>query len=371
MTIGPVRRPYRVAVIGVGVIGACVGWHLSRQGAQVTLIDAGRPGEGVSDWSFSWVNAGNKTARRSYFDLNLAGMAAYHDLATTIGPDPWWHPNGHLRWTDDPAAQADLLKTAGLLTGLGYRAEVHTGAEVRRHLEPALTLPDEVAAVFYPDEAWVHGRHLVTRLVGRTVAEHRFGTAVTAIDTGSDGGVRTVTLSDGTRLDVDIVVNAAGPGAAHLAALLGRHLPMRHEPGLITRITCARTPIHRVVHAPHLALRPDGDTTMVLHSVEVDAHLGTGADPSPLARLLHESARNLVPALGDSRITESRVAERPIPADGYPSVGAVPSVPGYYEAVSHSGITLGPIIGRLLATEILDGERAEPLADFRPERFPA
>ncbi|MEV5895800.1 NAD(P)/FAD-dependent oxidoreductase [Nonomuraea fuscirosea] len=370
MTKRPVQRPYRVAVIGVGVIGACVGWHLSRQGAQMTLIDAGHPGEGVTDWSFSWVNASNKTARRSYFDLNSAGLAAYHDLATTIGPDAWWHPSGHLRWTDDPAAQADLMKTAGLLAGLGYRVEVHTGAEVRRRLEPALTMPDEVAAVFYPDEAWVHGRHLVSRLAGRTVAEHRFGTAVSAIDTGSDGGVRTVTLSDGTRLDVDIIVNAAGPGAARIAALLGRHLPMRHEPGLVTRITCARTPIHRVVHAPHLALRPDGDTTMVLHSNEVDAHIDTGEDPAALARRLHESARNVVPDLAGSSITESRVAERPIPADGYPSVGAVPSVPGYYEAVSHSGITLGPIIGRLLTTEILNGERAGSLADFRPERFP-
>jgi glycine/D-amino acid oxidase-like deaminating enzyme len=50
-------------------------------------------------------------------------------------------------------------------------------------------------------------------------------------------------------------------------------------------------------------------------------------------------------------------------------VGAVPSVPGYYEAVSHSGITLGPVIGQLLASEILSGMRDELLADFRPERF--
>jgi glycine/D-amino acid oxidase-like deaminating enzyme len=51
-------------------------------------------------------------------------------------------------------------------------------------------------------------------------------------------------------------------------------------------------------------------------------------------------------------------------------VGAVPSVPGYYEAVSDSGITLGPVIGRLLASEILRRQRDEMLADFRPERSP-
>jgi glycine/D-amino acid oxidase-like deaminating enzyme len=85
---------------------------------------------------------------------------------------------------------------------------------------------------------------------------------------------------------------------------------------------------------------------VVLHSREIDALIDTGEDRAQLARLLHESARHVVPELGNSRIAQTHVADRPIPADGFPSVGAVPSVSGYYEAVSHSGITLGPVIGR-------------------------
>ncbi|MFD3924835.1 NAD(P)/FAD-dependent oxidoreductase [Streptomyces sp. NPDC058614] len=368
------KRPERVAVIGVGILGASVGWNLSRQGAQVVFIDAGGPGEGVTNWSFSWVNASNKTARKSYFDLNVAGMAAHRELAEAIGPDSWWYPSGHLRWTDDPAAQAKLLETAELLDSWGYRVETYTGAEVRRHLEPALAMPGLVPAVLYPDEAWVHGRHLVGRLVGQAVAsgaELRSGTAVRDIGTGADGSVRTVALADGSRLDVDIVVNAAGPNASHVAGLVARHLPMRREPGVVTRLGCAQVPFHRVMHAPHIELRPDGDASVVLHSRETDALIDTGEEPAQLARLLHESARHVVPELGNSRIAQTRVAFRPIPADGFPSVGAVRSVPGYYEAVSHSGITLGPVIGRLLASEILSGRRDEMLADFRPERFPS
>ena len=373
MGIGPVGRPGRVAVIGVGIVGACVGWNLSRRGAEVVLIDAGRPGEGVTNWSFSWVNAGNKTVRRSYFDLNVAGMAAHRELAGTIGAGTWWYPTGHLRWADDPAAEARFLKTAELLGSWGYRVEVSTGAEVRRRLEPALALPDEVPVVLYPDEAWVHGRNLVDRLVGQVVAgggELRSGTEVRDIGTGPDGSVRTVSLSDGSRLDVDTVVNAAGPGASRVAGLVARQLPMRREPGVVTRIDCARLPIHRAMHAPHIEMRPDGDASMVLHSRETDALIDTGQEPAQLALLLHELARSVVPDLADSRIAQARVAHRPIPADGFPSVGAVPSVPGYYEAVSHSGITLGPVLGRLLAAEILEGERDELLAEFRPERFP-
>jgi glycine/D-amino acid oxidase-like deaminating enzyme len=137
----------------------------------------------------------------------------------------------------------------------------------------------------------------------------------------------------------------------------------------VTRIDCAEVPIGRVMHAPHIEMRPDGDASVVLHSREIDALIDTGERVSELARMLHESARKAVSEFGDSRIAETRIAHRPIPADGFPSVGAVPSVPGYYEAVSHSGITLGPIIGRLLATEILSGKRAAMLAEFRPGRF--
>ncbi len=372
MRTGSVNRPERVAVIGVGIVGASVGWNLSRNGAEVVLIDAGHPGEGVTNWSFSWVNASNKTERRSYFDLNVAGMAACRELAEAIGPDSWWYPDGHLRWAGDPAAEAKLLQTAELLAAWDYRVEVRTGAEVRRRLEPALVVPDQVPVVFYPDEAWVHGRHLVGRLVQGAVefgAERRFGATVSGIGIGADGSIRTVALSDGNSLDVDVVVNAAGPGAAQIAGLIARHLPMRREPGAITRLGCEQVPIHRAMHAPHIEIRPDGNDSVVLHSRGVDALIETAEDPAELGRLLHESARHVVPELGNSRIAETRVADRPIPGDGFPSVGAVPSVPGYYEAVSHSAITLGPVIGRLLASEILSGRTDGMLADFRPERF--
>ncbi|NEB74599.1 FAD-binding oxidoreductase, partial [Streptomyces sp. SID14478] len=134
-------------------------------------------------------------------------------------------------------------------------------------------------------------------------------------------------------------------------------------------LACAQVPVRRAMHAPHVEIRPDGDASVVLHSREVDALIDTGEEPAALGRLLHASARHVVPELDGARIARTRVARRPVPADGFPSVGAVPSVPGYYEAVSHSGITLGPVIGRLLAAEILDGERDDLLADFRPERF--
>lgn len=401
-TNGSAQQPRRVAVIGAGILGSCVGWNLARTGAEVVFLDAAQPGHGVTDWSFSWVNASNKTVRKSYFDLNVAGIAAHRDLAATIGPDSWWYPTGHLRWTGDAEAEAKLLDLAGLLADWGYRVETSTGAQARSALEPGIAVPDDAQVVFYPDEAWVHGRHLVARLIDDAVAagaQHRFGAAVSEIGTDADGHVRSVVLADASRLDVDAVVNAAGPDAWRIAGLLARRLPMRYEPGAVMRLRTADVPISRAMHAPHVELRPDGDNSVVVHSREIDAlidtgadpaaraddpalidptlgdaavgRIDTGADPAELGRLLHASARAAVPALGEAEVVQTRVSNRPIPADGFPSVGAVPSVPGYFEAVSHSGITLGPVLGRLLAEEILTGRRDELLAGFGPERFSA
>ncbi|MDP8974517.1 MAG: FAD-binding oxidoreductase, partial [Actinomycetota bacterium] len=47
----------------------------------------------------------------------------------------------------------------------------------------------------------------------------------------------------------------------------------------------------------------------------------------------------------------------------------VAELPGYYEAVTHSGVTLGPLLGRLLAQEILSGEVDDLISPFRPDRF--
>ncbi|MFJ9173524.1 hypothetical protein [Streptomyces sp. NPDC102360] len=81
--------------------GIRAGW------VRAVLVDAGVPGEGVINWSFSWVNASNKTVTRPYFDLNVAGTAAHRAPAGIVGPDGRWHPSGHLRWADDTDALID------------------------------------------------------------------------------------------------------------------------------------------------------------------------------------------------------------------------------------------------------------------------
>lgn len=367
----------QVAVIGCGVVGSCVGWHLARRGAQVVMMDAGPPGAAVSSWTFGWVNASNKTETRAYFDLNVAGMSAHRELAGLLGSGNWWHPTGHLRWSDDPGSTEMLLRAVDLLISWGYDVACWDADRVRRLLEPEVRFPaGDTPVAFYPDEGWIDGRQLVGRLVEDAVsngAELHAGTAVTDIIVKGDH-VAEIVLSNAHRYKVDAVVNAAGPAGREVAGFVGRTLPMRDEPGLIARLRCDHVPVRRAMHAPHVEIRADGPGQVVLHSREIDALIDPAAgptDPADLAGRLHDLAVDVVPALRTGELIRAKIARRPIPIDGFPSVGGLDDLAGYYEAVTHSGITLSAVIGRLLAQEIIDGSVDGLIKPYRPDRFPS
>jgi glycine/D-amino acid oxidase-like deaminating enzyme len=365
----------RLAVVGTGVVGASVGWHLARGGVDVLLVDAGEPGAGVSNWTFSWVNASNKTQTRAYFDLNVAGLAAHRQLAESFDGSDWWHPTGHLRWTDEAADASALRATVERLRSWDYDVTWVTTAQVRDQLEPQVVFPaDDTEVAYFGHEGWLDGHRLVDRLVADAIthgADTSFGSAVTDI-TVSQREVTGVVLADGQRHVVDAVVNAAGPQASDIAALVGRRLPMREEPGLVARLHCDPVPVRRAMHTPHVEIRPDGEDGVVLHSRRIDARVEEpDYDIGELTGALHDLAVAVVPSLMEATVTGARVIQRPIPGDGFPSVGAVEAVAGYYEAVTHSGITLAAIVGRLLAAEIIEATVDPLLALYRPGRFSA
>jgi glycine/D-amino acid oxidase-like deaminating enzyme len=78
---------------------------------------------------------------------------------------------------------------------------------------------------------------------------------------------------------------------------------------------------------------------------------------------------SFLPAARGVRLERLTLGFRPLPMDGFPVVGALPASPDVHVAVTHSGVTLAPIIARHTADEVLHGSRVEVLAPYRPERF--
>lgn len=109
-----------------------------------------------------------------------------------------------------------------------------------------------------------------------------------------------------------------------------------------------------------------------------DGRIVTGLDfgPSPAENATRENGEAflkkmsaVLPQLSNARIEKVTLGFRPLPKDSHPIVGFPEGRRDIYITVMHSGITLGPLVGRLAATEILDAVRVDPLAPYRLERF--
>jgi len=360
-----------VAVIGAGIVGASLAFRLAQSGANVILIDRGDPGRGTSGSSFAWANA-NLKLPRDYFELNFAGMRAHRALRDELGAAPWLHEGGNLVWQDD---ESELKERVARLTSWGYVAEMRSAAQAHETLEPHVRFADpNTQLAYFPEECWIDAPLLASSMVerARTLgATTHFSTTLESVEL-ENGRVAAVTLGQIGRLPVDAVVNAAGAGADKVAALVGRTLPLAPTTGLLVRVAVSPTPVGRVVHTPDVHLRPDGDGFVLLHHDDTDHQLGERRQitlDDPLVTELLMRAQRVIDGLDDARVVGARIGVRPYPQDGRSCAGPVSAIPGYYEAVTHSGVTLGPLLGRLLAQTIVTGHNEPLLVSFSPDRF--
>ena len=68
-------------------------------------------------------------------------------------------------------------------------------------------------------------------------------------------------------------------------------------------------------------------------------------------------------------LADAIVGIRALTADLLPAVGWASDTAGIYVVVTHSGITLAPVLGELIAAEVIDGTDEHLLRPFRPTRF--
>ena len=358
-----------VLVVGAGCVGANVAYRLAERGARVTVLDAGAPGAGTSGASFAWTNSFNKTPR-DYHDLNVASMEEHAALAKELGGGGWLHQDGALAWEESAAGLTRLASAVDRLTGWGYPV-AWISARDARELEPDLRIADGVERVVWTaSEGYVEAVPLVAALLaeaGRRGACVRRGERVAAIEREGRRvcGVRT---EHGERLAADWVVDCAGIAAGEVAGLAGVVLPLGRVPGRLIYTAPVATSLRRPVHAPGGHFRPDGGGRVVLAEGAHDQTWTERREPWPPERSLAVVAAHL-PALAGARVEATRIGLRPMPRDERPMVGALAGLDGFYVVVSHSGVTLGPLWGRIAAAEILDGTLDPRLSPYRPGRF--
>jgi glycine oxidase len=355
-----------VAIVGAGAIGTACAWRLAQRGAEVLLIDPD-PARGA------WNTAAGMLApitelhftESALLRLNLAAMAVYPEhvaeLTELTGLPTGYLECGTIEVAWDGADLRHLRDLHEFGTSLGLTSSLLTGRELRS-LEPALAagLPGGLLAEFdhQVDPRLLHAAQLRAALdLGaqlRTAQVTRVG----------DGDVD---LSDGTRVEADTVVVAAGAWSRQLC-----DLPVRPVKGQTLRLRLPGPPrLRRVVRAEvngnpvYIVPRSDGRLVVGASSEEA------GFDIAPRAGAVYELLRDaqaVLPELSEALLEEVSTGLRPGSADNAPLIGRTGQntvvATGHYR----NGILLAPLTADAITALVLDATEPDAVTPFRPGR---
>lgn len=376
-------------VVGAGIVGAACARALARAGVSVTVLERGAVAGGTSAHGEGNLLVSDKGPGDELV-LAQASLRLWHETAADLSaeldgrlPDLEFDAKGGIVVVTTEAGARPLLDFAAAQRGAGVDARVLDTAALRE-LEPFVS-PEVTAAVHYPEDCQVEpviateALLASARLAG---AEVRTGCTVTGAvrDGGRIAGVRT---SSGD-VPAQVVVNAAGPWAGELAALLGAPIPVRPRRGMV--LVTSRMPqriVHKVYDGDYVSAVGSGDAALQTAAVVESTRGGTvligssreqiGFDDRVRPHVLAEIARKalrLFPFLSTTAIMRAYGGFRPFMPDHLPLSGPDPRLPGLYHATGHegAGIVLSLASAQVLAHHIAGVPCDLDSARFRPDR---
>lgn len=373
-----------VAIVGGGVIGCSIAYHLSLSGARVLLLERDRLASGASG-----VAAGMLAPQVEapfddpFFALTLLGRAEHAPLAQAllddVGLDVEYRETGIVRIARDEAERVELQRRLRWQTARGLRGEWLEPGELGK-IEPLLGgVVGRLLAggSWLPDEAQVRGARLVQALAAAGVkrgAVVREGTWVT--DVVTDGarvsGLRVRGPGLGEQVSAGQYVLAAGVWSADLIRTTGLTLPVAPVKGQILTLRSLDPFPRHVIWSGECYLVPKVDGQIVLGATEEDGNYDAHPTLAGLGAL-SEAALEYLPWAGRLAVEGMWAALRPAAPDRYPIVGRAPGLENLVLATAHfrNGVLLGPLTGRVVA-DLVQGQPIAPdFAPFGPERFPA
>jgi len=359
--------PAQIVVVGGGIVGASIAYHLARRGAQVTLVERAKPAAGATGNSFAWINATFSKQPRAYFELNALGMAGWRRLDQEFSGDLQIQWGGCVEWHPAGAEAEALRKEVQRAQQWGYAVHLTEQAEFHRLL-PFL-LPGPVAAASFCEQEGAVDPVYVTQTMVEKARQWGARVVYPCEVTGmarSGGRVRSLETTAG-RMELDTLVLAAGVDTLRLAAMAEVRVPLKASPGVLAHTAPMAPLVDRVALGPraHMKQNPDGRV------VTGSDFGGTRATDNSreFGEKLVERAAEYLPELKHTQLERVTLGWRVMPQDEYPILGFAEGCPNLYVAATHSGVTLAPVIGQFAALEILDGARVEMLAPYRPARF--
>jgi len=371
----------RVVVIGGGITGCSVAYHLGLAGwKDVLLVEKAQLTAGSTCQAAGLVTAFNPSSTMMAF--RRYSIELYRSLGA-------FEAVGSLRLASSPEQLRELERTASRARGIGLEAEV-IGAEEARRLMPAISPASLYGAVHLAGDGHLdpHGTtHAVADAARALGVRIRTGVRVTGFELSARREI-TAVLTDAGRIDTELVVNAAGMWAPQVAAMVGgfipstpvdhQHVALRAVSGyeLPRDMPCFRDP-------DNLVYGKSEQGGMVFGGYETNPasrwedgvpweHAATALPPDweRFAPLMDGAIRRF-PFLADAEAIRLVCHPDAMTPDANPLLGPLPGVRGFWVAagLSLNGFGGGGGIGRAMAGWITAGDPGLDIGPYRAWRF--
>ena len=368
-------RTADVVVIGGGVVGCSIAYHLARRGVRdVLVLERETVGSGTTSKAAGGIRAQFPTETEVRFSLDA--IRVFERFADEFGVDPGYRKIGYLFLVGDEADRAGFEERIAMQRGLGVDVRMITPRDAQE-IVPALRVDDVIAAVWGPEDGMA-GPAEVTQGFAQRARERGAriveGTTVTAIER-SGARVTAVRTTDGA-ISAPVIVNAAGPSAARVGRLAGveiavlprrRHIfftePFPQIPGPVPLTTDRASGFYFRKEMEQVLLSP-GDVE------DVGDDFAVAMDWNRVEETVQKAIHRL-PVLEHARIAGGWAGLRPLTPDDHAIIGWAPDVEGFFLAVGFGGhgFQHSPTTGRVVSEWLTDGKPSIDLALFDPARF--
>ena len=365
-----------VIIIGAGVQGASLAFHLAQRGVKVLVLEKRFVAAGATGRSSGLVRMHYDVPQ----DTQLAWLSLqyFRDWKNKVGGDCGFTRTGFLQMV--APGDVHLLKAnVAVHRSIGVPVEL-IGADEVRTLAPSFFTDDIELAAYEPESGYAMPSDTAASLLNAARARGAQllqDCAVTGISIHA-GKLRGVMTARGEHA-APIVVNAAGPWAGALNRMVGLDLPLdtwRHDTMFVRRPTDFG-PAHPTVidAANEMYFRPEGDLTLV--GLEDGNPLGESPDTDTdharhgfVERGIERLGRR-IPSIERGSLQSAHGGYDGITPDQHPMLGAA-GPDGFYLdcGFSGTGFKTAPAVGLCLSQLILDGaSRSVDLSIYAPDRF--
>lgn len=371
------NQTYDAIVIGAGVIGASVAFHLAERGLKTVILERKTVASGATGYSSGLV--------RMHYDLAVEAELTYVSYKNYYSD--WKHRvGGECGFINTGFLKIVKREYEGKLRGnvanqqkVGINTSVISAEEVRK-LFPDVATDDFDYAAYEPDSGYADATLTTNSFIEaakRNNATLIQNCEVTAIHTA--GGKVTGVGTDKGEFAAPIVVNAAGRWAKHVASLAGVEVPLEtwtHDVAFLHRPPSLGTFPTVIDDSIACYFRPEG-SALILAASEEDSLRGESPeadDQTPSPTFLDKLIDNMVRRI--PKIEESGLQSIHVGRDGLtPDQRAIYSAAGpdgFYLAcgLSGTGFKTSPAAGASMVELMLDGApKTVDITPFRFERF--